>query len=227
MRLKSLLLFIIIGSCLFAQDIEVVALSVNGSVYVKKSGKRFAETIKLDTRYAKGSQIKTNENSSVELLLSDSSIITLDEGLSWVVGSDFTNITKRTEKKKGVNLWDMTIGMLDRVSASAANSNVVGSIRVTGNEEPLKNNVITNSEKVTLTETLKTLDSNNNFSKHKMSGFIYYTYKQYLSAETEYTKALELATNDEMYNQILDYIIVMLQEIDRPEMANKYVEMKK
>lgn len=227
MKIKSLIVLFVLGSSIFTQDIEVIALSVEGSVYVKKAGKRFAETIKLDTRYAEGSQIKTNEDSSVELLLSDGSVVIVKDSMSWVVSSDFSSVAKRTNNKQGANLWDMTIGMLDKVNASAANSNIVGSIRVTGAEDDLKNVLLTDTDKLTLNEMLVSLENSNAFTKYKMSGFILSSYKQYISAEIEYKKALELAADDETYNQILDYLIVMLLEIDRPQMADNYMIMKK
>ncbi len=227
MKLKSLVILLVLSNVLYAQEVEVLALSVEGSVYVKKAGKRFAETIKLDTRYGEGSKIKTDQGSSVKLLLSDSSIATIPGDMSWVVGESLDSITTRSQNTGNSNLWNLTINMLDSVNDSASNSNIVGSIRVAGAEEDVKNAHLTEEERTSLNNALAPIEETQNFANSKMKGIIYTSYKQSINAEDSFKKALSLASNDKSYNQIIDYLVFMLQDIDRPKMADNYLKQKK
>ncbi len=228
--MKKILLIglLLLISSLFAAEIEVLVLSSTGSVYVKKQGKRFAESIKFDTRYGTGTLIKTDEGSTVELLTSDNSVIIIPESSSWAIGEDLTGISAREKKvDSAASLWDITFGALDRSKSSASKSNVVGSIRVAGVEEPLENVTLTSNEQLKLDSTIESILLSDDFAQKRLIALTYESYGQLRTAQLEFDKVLEIAPNDESYNQVIHFIVTMLLSADRPTMAEEYSKLIK
>lgn len=228
--LKLILLygFISMTINIYSNDIEVLVLAKEGSVYVKKPGKRFAESIKTDLRYGMGTLISTDSKSFVELLVSNNSIIVIPETSSWTVGDDTSSIeVRRAMQKQSFSLWNITIEALDRSNSSGTKSNVVGSIRVSGEEEPLEDMVLNEDDKKRLELTLKTINIIDDFARSRMKALIFESYGQYIRAEEEYLKAMNLATNNSSFNKIIDFLVTMLKVNDKPALAEEYLGLRR
>lgn len=237
----SILLLLNLG--IFAQDMEVLVLSTKGIVSIEEPGKEALESVKLDTRYGQGIIIKTNENSSVELLLQDNSIMTIEGNATWTIGQDFSEISLISLKiDDSSNLWELLTDLLDTSNNAIANNtqdklddttadpNVDNSdaddpIKVL--DKKLENTLLSDIEKRDYSNALKSIRITDEFATIKLKAMAMETFSQFKNAEENYNRALDLAQTDEIYNQTLDYLISMLNQLDNQGLADKYTSLKK
>lgn len=216
------LLLVAMTTQLQAQATEVLVLDFTGTSYVKRAGRRFSEVVRIGQHYAEGSQIVVEKASSATFLGNDGKLIILGPDSSWTIGQP-VQAQPIAVPAETFPLWEALVAKTRNARLGAAQSTVVGAIRTSGDEKPLKDQG-TAAEIALVCKTALTLVAGSPSLNARLQALFLESLGLLASAEEAYLRALRTAAGKEEKNAALKAYLELLiahQNVSKAEAMKK------
>lgn len=223
----SSFIFLVICGLTAENLIEPIGIIIEskGEVFIIPSGKKYKVSADIGLEIYPGDTLETGNNSDITLVLPDDSTLEFESNNNIIFDNNIRNNSTNNSWFKG--FWNIIRNKFLESEKSVLDSDLVGSIRNSDNEEVEIINVKLNStdnEKLSGELDLIFTAINNELSKLIYSGIINENYKQFKRAEELYYLALEL----DMENvQTYDLLINLYLKHNQLEKLEDIFEMKR